>query len=398
MKKPFFLIGALIWVLIALSALALLAMSLSGASLSNNLPNWMRGWSQSGAAGSAGGMSGLLDSNTLLIKEEAFDMSGIDELDVGTRYQSIKIAIVDGAEMAVRHYDIDPERPFASEASGGSLKVYIPERSFVSINMSNPRLEIDLPAGYIGSVKLASSSGDIDIGGRAGWGAVALSSTSGAVRASGGIDCGAFSVSTNSGTVSMGDVGAQSISIISTSGSQRLSGLRASGDVFLKSASGTINSGDIEASGLKVQSTSGTIRADKIDATGSVSINSSSGNHNIGAVSAVSYEIESTSGTLRYDGLSGAGSVDSSSGSLTCGALDVKGDVAVATTSGTVRLALAPEQNFELKITVSSGTIRASRHEIFYTDRQGKNAFGTVGNGGAATLSIRTSSGNVNID
>ena len=387
MKRIVFLIGAIVWTTIALLALAVLVIALSGVSLFKNMPNWMSG----------GSIYRVFDGNTSLLKEEKFSLSGITELDIGAQYQSIKITLVGGSEMTVRHYDIDSASPFTSDMSGDRLAIDIPQRNLVSYSMASPRLEIDLPRSYIDAVKLKSSSGSINLDGYVEWSSASIVSSSGTIRLGDGIKANDLNVSTSSGSINMGAAQADSINISSSSGTLRLDELKASRDVRLKSSSGSINGENITAANVKIQSSSGTVRIGNVDASDCVDISSSSGSQNAGYVKAGTYNISSTSGTLRYDGLSGAGSVDSSSGSVNCHDLDVRGNVSFSSTSGTQRITLASGQNFEIKMSVTSGTIRAASLRLQYSDSHGRNAFGTVGDGSDGTLSIRSTSGSINI-
>ena len=392
MKKKVFLAGSLIWVLVALVALAVLVVSLSGGNLSKFLPGWLN----VGTIGSS--FTGAIDSNTPLIKEEKLSLDNISELSVGTQYQAIRLTLIDGGEIALRHYDQESAPTFTSDSSGGRLVVNIPQRNFVSINMMSPRLEIDLPRAYAGAVKLDSTSGGINLDEPAEWGDTALASTSGSIHFKGGISCGDLSIKTSSGSINLGDINAAAVITDSTSGSQRYEEVLAKGEVALKATSGSINSSKISATDVRIQSTSGSIRTDDITAAGNAKISTASASQNVGILKAAAYDINCTSGSLRYDGLSGAGNLNCMSGSITCGALEVKGDVSSTSTSGSQRLTLVPDQNFELKISVTSGAIRAPNVDLSYSDRQGKNAFGTVGDGGAGTLAIRSNSGSVTIN
>ena len=388
MKKSVFLIGSVVWTAIAAAALIILVAALSGANLTKNLPDWLRG----GAASNAFG------DNTTLKKEERYNLSGIKELGVDVRYQDIRIALIDGGDMVVRHYDIEQAEAFKPDNNGSRLNIKIPEVNFTFFNISNARLEIDLPRSYADSVMLKSSSGDINLDGRAEWGEASIIASSGDVRLGEGLTCENLSVGTSSGSITLGNVDAGAIQISSASGSQRLNELRALGDVSLKSSSGSINCGDIAALNLKINNASGDLRIGDANAGGRVDITTSSGSHHAGNIRAASYNISTASGALRYGGLSGAGSVSASSGSINCDALDVKGDVSLTSTSGDQRLTLAPDQSFDLNITSASGTIRASGFELYYSDRNGKNAFATVGGENGGKLGIRSSSGSVSIN
>lgn len=426
MKKPVFLIGAIVWAVISIIALTALVIGLSGKSLSNSMPAWLKFDS----------FSGIFSANTPLVKEESFSLAEIGELDISTQYQSIRITLNSGNELTVRQYDLESARLFSSETSGNKLNINIPSRYLASISMANPRLEIDLPRGYAKALKLASSSGSINLDGYIELGSTSISSSSGTVRLNSGLKCGDLSISTSSGSIHLGNTEASSININSSSGTLRLDELRAdeglilksnsgsihlgstqassinirsasgslhldklqaAADILLKSTSGSISSEDITAKSFTADSNSGTLRLGNIGVTDQVNISTSSASQNLGHLQCETFTISSNSGSLRYDGISGTGNIDSSSGSISCNALDVRGDVSIKSTSGTQRITLAPEQNFEINISVSSGSIRASSLSLYYSDSNGKKAFGTVGNGGDRTLDLRSSSGSINI-
>ena len=392
MKKNVYLIGALIWIIIAIAALAVLVVSISGASISKNLPEWLK------FASLGDSLSGAIDSNTPLLKEETLSLDNINEINVGTQYQSIKMALIDGGNITIRHYDQESAPAANIESSSGAININIPHRNLISINMMAPRLEIDLPREYSGGVKLETSSGTISLDEHAEWGQTTLSSSSGSIRINSGLKCGDINISSNSGSVNMGNVVAQTIKSSSTSGLQRYEDIIAVSDVSITTSSGSINCSNIEAADLKLRSTSGTIRAEGINAIGNVDISTSSASQHVSALNAGTYDINSTSGAIRYDGLCGRGSINCTSGSINCEDLDVRGDVTIISSSGTQRLSLAPDQNFEVKISVTSGSIRASGIDLYYSDNQGKNAFGAVGDGSMGTLTIRSTSGSININ
>lgn len=426
MKKPVFLVGAIVWAVIGLIALIILVIALNGKGSSHNLPPWLKFDS----------FSGIFSANTPLMKEESFLLADISELDISTQYQSIRITLTGASYLTVRQYDLGSAKLFSADTSAHKLKINIPSRFLVSFSMANPRLEIDLPRSYSKAIKLNSSSGSINLDGYAEFDSTAISSSSGTIRVNSGLKCADLNIKTSSGSINLGNTEASSIDINSSSGtlrldelkadeslilktdsgsihlgstkassinirsasgSQRLNKLQAAGDIMLKATSGSINSEDITAKSFTADSNSGALRLGNIDASGQVNISTSSASQNLGHLKCETFAISSNSGSLHYDGISGAGSVNNSSGSINCNSLDVRGDISIKSTSGTQRITLAPEQNFEINISVSSGSIRASSLSLYYSDNSGKKAFGTVGNGGDRTLSLRSSSGSINI-
>ena len=401
MKKTVFLAGAMIWAVIALMILVFFVGMLTKA------------WSPSFFKG---GLT-MFGENTKLVKEETFPIEGIHELSLGTYAHTINITWVEGNEMTVRQYDINSDVLFAADRQEGQLNINIPQRKVImtfGVNI-DPRLEVSLPRSYADTLALKTSSGT--------------------VRIEEGITCSALSIQTSSGSVRLGAVNADSVNISSNSGTQRLDNIRAAGWVSLHSTSGSIHCAEIDASGCNINTNSGTLRVEDIKvrenislestsgsihaenlhgqgvflksnsgtiscsalmASGDASVSSSSGSQNIGSVDAVSFHIGSNSGTLRYGNIVGTGSMASSSGSIHCGALDVKGNVSITSSSGTQRITLAADQSLELQVNTSSGSIRADGFGLSYTNDRGNSASATLGNG-EGSLRLKSSSGSVHL-
>jgi DUF4097 and DUF4098 domain-containing protein YvlB len=388
MKKSVFLIGGIIWAGIALAALVILLLGLSGSASAGRF-QWFRGGAN---------MSSMWDSSTL-VKEERFSLAEITALEIGTQYQDIRIALVEGQEMTVRQYDIDETTQFAADLYGSRLSLNTEHKNRVTFSMAtNSRLEIDLPREYAHSVALAASSGAINLYSAAQWGDTSLSSNSGDIRFKDGLTCGSLEIVTSSGSVNIGDIKADSLDIRTNSGDVRLNELQASGSIALKSSSGSLNCGSVISTNFAVYTNSGDMRIGNVTANSGVEITSSSGSQNLGSVKAETFIIKSNSGSLRYSGICGQGSIENSSGSINCGALELRGNVIVSSNSGDQRLTLTAGQNFEITISTNSGSIRAMGIDLSYSDNKGKNAFATVGDGSGGTLSITTSSGSVNIN
>lgn len=425
MKKKAFLIGAVIWGLVALAVLAVFVMGLTG---------------RFEISGLLKGRLIEIGGSAELIKTETFSLEDINSLEVSSAYSDITINLVPGKEMTVRQYDLDSANQFTSALSGKHLSIKVEPRNFgVSFAISYwPRLEIDLPAEYADAVGLHSGSGSVRCQGAAPeWADTLIETNSGDIRFDVGISSDALRVSTGSGTVHLGDIKAGQIEIETNSGNHNLDEVRATGHVRLKSGSGNIGAGEIHAGELQIEANSGTLRLNGIDvegaiflgtgsgninannlrgesvdvdtnsgtihlgdieASGRAHIESGSGNHNIGDLVCGSYRIDSNSGTLDYDGISGGGSITSGSGNIKCEELDVRGDCSVESNSGTVRIGLAGGANLEINLSSNSGSIRTGDLELYYKNQHGKEAIGTVGDGSGGALRINTGSGNIIID
>lgn len=400
MKKRVFFIGGIVWIVIAIAAVALLVAGLTGKL-------------------SIGGTDMFNLDGSQLVKEERFSAGGIDTLDVSVSYHSLRVTLVDDSEITVRQYDRDSQNLFTSRTDGGSLSIAIAPRNITSLFGINidPRLEIDLPRSYANDISLKTSSGTVRIREYMKCGALDVTTSSGSVSL-GDLELSSLSVSTSSGTQRLGSiyssgkvllksssgsiscdtVTASGCEVKTNSGTQRLGDIGANGTLTLESTSGSITTGSLRAQDVSIKSNSGTLHHDNITAAGRLDISSSSGSQTADDVEAGTFDIGANSGTLNYGGISGAGSVETTSGSIRCGSLDVRGDVSVTSSSGTQRLTLADSPSFEIKISSSSGTIRTGDLDIYYSNKNGKSAFGTVGSGANGTLSIKSSSGSVTIN
>lgn len=365
-REKFFLAGAIVWSVIALLILVFFVLALTGAL---NLPELFGGRVAMG-----------LNINTQLVKEESYSVDALDSISVSTSSHNVALKLVNGDKVTVRQYDSSEQNLFTATESGKSLDIEVKSTITIGISIGSPRLEIDIPEKYSEDILISTSSGAIDCSPekKPSWARTNISSSSGAIKLTAGIDCTELVVASSSGSVTVGSVSASELNISTTSGSMHLDKL----------------SGDM----LTVHTSSGTQHLGDIDISGSVSLESTSGSINTGSIESKNFDISSSSGSIRLDGISGSGNIGATSGSVNCGDLYLDGDVSIKTNSGSQRVNLPDGQDFELEITTNSGSIRTGDIEVYYSDKNGKNAHAEVGNGSGGTLSMKSTSGGIHLD
>ena len=179
------------------------------------------------------------------------------------------------------------------------------------------------------------------------------------------------------------------------SGNQTLSGLR--GKIDLESGSG-----DLQLSGINgemhVRTGSGNVHADRV--SGPISSHAGSGDIHIEETGAGDADIETGSGNIDLKGLVGGLRASAGSGDITI-AGELKESWRIHTGSGNVRLRVPSEAAFDVDLATSSGNAVVN-HPVT-TTIQGKIQEGhkTVQGkvrGGGPLLSVRTGSGDVQVD
>lgn len=151
---------------------------------------------------------------------------------------------------------------FSAVQSGGTLRVSQAWRLFDWnwFSWGSRRVEVTLPAGWHGSLALASASGDVSLAGEMAPSEVNLSLTSGDVRADSALTAQSFRIASVSGDIRLGSVDCQSFDIHSTSGDIRLESLAGAGNV--KTTSGDIGLGSLARmdGSVKLSTVSGDVR------------------------------------------------------------------------------------------------------------------------------------------
>lgn len=252
-----------------------------------------------------------------------------------------------------------------------------------------------------GDALLQSSSGDIAASGMDG--SVKMGSSSGRIFAT---QCRLRHVHSSSGDIRLQDVGGD-FRLESSSGGVNLSGSdgridahSSSGDYTVTGARGPISietsSGCIRVDNSvlsTIHSTSGDVLLRNV--SGDMSIRTSSGTMQVSG-SGGSVDAQSTSGSICLDGFVLRGAT-SSSGDIKVRATGLGNSVRLATNSGSITLDLPDKVNVDLVMETSSGElVNRCGQPITTTTVSRKRIIGKIG-GGGTSLTMHTSSGNVEL-
>lgn len=277
------------------------------------------------------GMVFYKGGESVLLKEESLPIGGISSLVFQTEEDSVLITQSADDQMHIRQYGMadDETLKYTLDKTADKITVTRKNRRFpffnFSFGFSNPRLEIEVPAGYAGNLTVKTVSGEMGLGGDWKLGEIKFSSTSGDLSVTGIVSGSGFSASTVSGELWVNDITAEDLSFSSTSGdlmAERLAGSgkasTVSGEVMIKALEGA----------LDVNTTSGDVSIKDFNPIGSMSIGTVSGYVGIGLVPGA----EAT-----FAAKSVSGDIDSDVGVIS-GKKAGDADIVISTTSGDIRI------------------------------------------------------------
>ena len=190
------------------------------------------------------------------------------------------------------------------------------------------------------------------------------------------------------------------------SGSQRIEGVR--GEVQCSTGSGSIVARDVGS--LSTSTGSGSIQADGVAGSfrantgsggihatgigGAITARTGSGGIEIVQAGSGNVDVSSSSGTVRVRGVRGALRASTTSGGLHVQG-EPRGEWELTSSSGGVRVDVPDSSGFELDASTSSGGIDVGM-PISMTSTSRRSMRGTV-HGGGSRLTVRTSSGSIDI-
>ena len=190
------------------------------------------------------------------------------------------------------------------------------------------------------------------------------------------------------------------------SGSQRIEGV--TGDVQSSTGSGSIvarevgslaasaGSGSIQADRVSgaFRATTGSGRIEATGVTGAITAKTGSGGIEVAQTGSGNVDVASSSGTVRVRGVRGALRASTTSGGLHVQG-EPQGDWELTAASGGVHVDLPDSSGFELDASTSSGSIDVGM-PISASSTSRRSLRGTV-HGGGSRLTVRTSSGSIDI-
>ena len=252
---------------------------------------------------------------------------------------------------AIQHGGSQGDYQIEIVPSGDTLRVTESSRSFFWLFGSRSvRYRISVPSN--GQADIHTASGEIDVEGLSG--AVSLASVSGAVRA--GDLTGGLTVRTTSGEVQLNDI---------------------AGKLDVGSISGDVTLEDGRIDGATVSTTSGQVQLDGV--AGTLNLTSVSGDIQVREARDGQLDLSTTSGEIEYQG-----------------SLAREGTNTLDSISGDVHLRLPEDSSFRLDASTVSGDL-SDDFELRDGETARRSLSGVAGDG-SATLTISTTSGDIEIE
>lgn len=313
-----------------------------------------------------------------LANRQTFSISDVNSIELDYRSLTLNILPSENGEVVLEEYltSWDENMLALTSKNNGALR----------IQQGQTRITFGFWHGYVNLYLPASFAGDVDL-----------------VTSSGSIHCEY-------------DISLQNLQAESSSGSVRFENIETAGDVSLKASSGNVSSASVTAGGkAEFYSSSGSIRHGLVHAksiqaeanSGGVSFDSaiadtitaksSSGSVRIQQL-AGEFTLHSQSGTVSVEDGSGFGEVTSSSGSVRLTLNEVTGDITATSNSGSVRLYIPEDLQFNFEANTNSGSIHTPFDDDLTYNKKGNEASGSRGASPKHNIQLKASSGSVHVD
>lgn len=343
-----------------------------------------------------GSEESISQSKLHLVNTQNVKLDGIDAIDIKFYSDDIEFLVSDSNELILKEYKTytpDPDELATVSTNGNAVsirgKMLNIKRSIFSFKNYYSKAEIYLPADYMNSLSVSTSSGDVFSDLVMQFKQFEVSCTSGDVKLN-QVLADTILATTSSGNVTIQKAeGNRKFS--ATSGEIKIFGGKgdseidtSSGDIYIENSIGTLRagctSGDITIRGTegekKIDTSSGDIRIE--DSKGVITASSTSGEINVSA-------------------LDGGGEFEASSGDITLDVLQVASPISMDASSGDVRLSIPAITCFDFTADTSSGDIRTDFDDLLTIDKNDKHAVGTIGDNPEYKIQLRTSSGDIKV-
>lgn len=298
-------------------------------------------------------------------KEDTKSLDDCNNIIVDFSNEEINLVTVDDEDFKViqeSSKELKDEEKFTMSKSGDTITVQ--KNNFNNIHIGFfqdsgfQKIQLFLPKKYTKSLKIKTSSGDININSPLSLSDVDFSVSSGHINSSDNIQA------TNKS------------SFKSTSGDLNLKGILAKESSY-SASSGQINlAGTISSEKTQIKTTSGEIK-----------VNELMGN----------YDIKTSSGYIRIKSLLvGSGNIEATSGDINVDYKDMGDYSNIKSSSGSVHANIDKNVSFEFEGKCSSGKIDTN-FDLNYKTKRGNEVNGKVGDSPYRKLTITTTSGDINI-
>ena len=299
----------------------------------------------------------------------------------------------DRSQVTIRLYPRQRTYFGLSQSGNASFAAVLPISYSGDLSIRGTSGEITVHDLDLGSLEVRSSSGDIVAENLSGS-AVHLEASSGEINAGTLAASGGIQVESSSGSITATYLESGEASVEASSGHIDVGEARVSQRLRLKASSGDITTSVVNANELDITTSSGDVRLGSVGSR-SVSIDVSSGRIEVQELSADETRIETSDGVM-IKGARGGITFDGSSGDVEIQFAEFSDDVHVEQSSGNIRIALPERSRFDARLRTSSGRI-SSDFRIVGEVTQDRDEITGQANGGGPTLSVETSSGNIEI-
>jgi len=299
------------------------------------------------------------DGKAFSIDESSdFPADAIDEVNISLRFEDASITEIDGDRITVRYHGTvrssrSIEDIFNAEQSG-SVLILESLWDNISVHNSNIVLDVGIPFGSVGKLKITGASGNYLLDG--------------------------LSLETLEGRASSGGITAHNISADS---------------VELKASSGTVSVENWTVGKAVIESSSGSLKLHTLTVRGSLDLNASSGTITGDEIEASSINAAASSGNIKLIAVSGSAALKSSSGSIDIEFRKPGELIDINATSGRIEVALPAGTDFMLEARASSGDIRSDFPVAISGSINDNRLEGQAGSGGSRTVTLQSSSGNI---
>lgn len=294
-----------------------------------------------------------------------------------------------------------------------SVSVDRPEEVFSFGNARPDRVDFTITVPAEASVYAVTDFGDLSVSGTSGD--VHLDTDFGKVSVD-GVASETVDVHSSFGEINLENIEAQDVTVRGNAGEIVLQGVNATGAMELDTDFGPVTFGTGSAESLDAQTNSGNVKLENLTIEEMVTAKSDFGGVTLTAVSAGSYDVSSNSGTITIDGASGSVKAHTDFGDVSVtGAQEVNIDLStnsgsiefagtlgggphtIQTDFGSIRMSLPDDSELAVELQTDLGRIQSDLPITLTGSQENDHWTGTV-NGGGASLTAETNSGDITIE
>lgn len=313
-------------------------------------------------------------------QEKIIELNGITDLEITSVSTPVNVVLIDGGEIRVRLYgnistsrkDYVPELTTTVYGSSAGVKLKWPSGGVIGYFMSNLRVDVFIPSSYSENLTIKTSSARIQID---------------------GLNLKNFEATSVSGNIGVTNTSAGELFITTSSGKGQVTSINCE-ELRYQSVSGDLTAQGVVTSIAKFDTSSGSYELESVKSK-ETSFTSIAGNLKARGLDIEKTFMESSSGRIELDGYLGDVTLETVSGRATLVYSSFSNTIFASTSSGSVRIELPSEAEFELDYSTSSGSL-SNDFPTAYSHNTKRSMIGIAGNG-ANRISVRTVSGDLTV-